>query len=356
MIGHPVAAKPSTSSALAQSAFGNLVADSDTAESPAAGEAPSEASSETTSASAKRPPATETLGRRAGALTDELDFSDFVASLVHGTFDAIVDSSIRQMESFADLVAAVSKPIGQFTEENVSLNQARDWLVERYPNDLELVRQPDGARISARGASEDGSPPSPAWLEEFGLGGEELTPDLIETQILPVARERAATDRLQTLSTMVLLGMNRVLVKEGTIAARLRFRASAADKSAVEYAVSDDPKTGGAEWGRRGSRAYSGAATKVSTIGVNAQSDTDLKAELFGEVRITFENQAVPLERFVDDARRVMLERHAKPARPNSLRADSTPVAPVLVTPAPVASPVNGAPAAVQPPSNGGRA
>lgn len=51
-----------------------------------------------------REAATESIGRRAGALSDELDFPEFVASLVHGTFDAIVDSSIRQMESFADLV------------------------------------------------------------------------------------------------------------------------------------------------------------------------------------------------------------------------------------------------------------
>src|SRR6185369_8010640 len=55
---------------------------------------------------APRLAATETIGRRAGALSDELDFPEFVASLVHGTFDAIVDSSIRQMESFADLVSA----------------------------------------------------------------------------------------------------------------------------------------------------------------------------------------------------------------------------------------------------------
>ena len=74
--------------------------------------------------------ATETLAQRAGALSDEIDFPDFVASLVHGTFDAIVDASIRQMESYADLVSAVAKSVEQFTEDNVTLNQARDWLVQ----------------------------------------------------------------------------------------------------------------------------------------------------------------------------------------------------------------------------------
>src|SRR5215813_7687940 len=41
----------------------------------------------------RREAATESIGRRAGALSDELDFPEFVASLVHGTFDAIVDST-----------------------------------------------------------------------------------------------------------------------------------------------------------------------------------------------------------------------------------------------------------------------
>ncbi len=82
-------------------------------------------------AAAPKEKATDALGRRAGALSDEIDFPAFVASLLHGTFDAIVDSSIRQMESFADLVAAVAKPLDQFTQENVTLGQARAWMVEQ---------------------------------------------------------------------------------------------------------------------------------------------------------------------------------------------------------------------------------
>ena len=124
--------------------------------------------------SPRKEAATESIGRRAGAFSDELDFPEFVASLVHGTFDAIVDSSIRQMESFADLVAAVAKPVEQFTQENVTVNQARDWLVEQYPKDLTLVAQRDGPRVVPRArAGEDGESeaPSPDWLADFGLDG-----------------------------------------------------------------------------------------------------------------------------------------------------------------------------------------
>src|SRR3954462_12014895 len=85
--------------------------------------------------------ATETIAARAGALSDEIDFPAFVASLIHGTFDAIVDSSIKQMESFAELVAAVAKPLDQFAQENVTSGQARGWLVEQFPRDVTLVEE-----------------------------------------------------------------------------------------------------------------------------------------------------------------------------------------------------------------------
>ena len=86
-----------------------------------------------------KPPATETIARRAGAMVNEIDFPGFVAQLVHGTFDAIVDASIRQMESYSSLVSAVAKTVDQFTEENVTPNQARDWLATRYPGDVSVA-------------------------------------------------------------------------------------------------------------------------------------------------------------------------------------------------------------------------
>jgi len=303
--------------------------------------------------------ATDAIGRRAGALSDELAFPEFVASLVHGTFDAIVDSSIRQMESFADLVAAVAKPVDQFTQENVTLNQARDWLIEQFPQDLTLVRGEDSVSVVPRPKrSEEGEDEarSPVWLADFGFEGEELTPEFLEEQIVPKARQRVARDRLQTLSAMVLLGMNRVVVKDGTIGARLRFRAAAADRARVDYAVSDDPgeASPGTEWGRRGSRSYAAPQTKVSTVGVNVQSDSELKAELFREVKINFASETVPLDRFVDESRRTVLERHARRAQPTDTpRSDAAipaPAAAPATAPA-AAAPTAGAPAAATPPA-----
>ncbi|UYV14412.1 hypothetical protein [Porphyrobacter sp. ULC335] len=303
---------------------------------------------------AAREPATATLGRRAGAVTDELDFPEFVASLIHGTWDAMVDSSIRQMDAYADLVAAISKPLSQFRDENVTANQARDWLVAQYPGDLALVRGESEPLVIPRGGSDEfGDAPSPAWLREYGADGQPLSPELIEEVLVPAARDRLAGDRMQTLATLVMMGMNRIVVRDGSITARLKFRASAADKTAVDYAVSDDPAsaTPTGSWSTRGSTAYASPVTKVSTVGVNAQTDTTLNAELFGEVKINFASETIPLDRFVDDARRTMLERAAKPAQITapapapapalaSMPAPAVPVSAPMAPPVPVPAPV----------------
>jgi hypothetical protein len=300
--------------------------------------------------SGKRPAATETLGRRAGALSDELNFPEFVASLIHGTWDAMVDSSIRQMDSYATLVAAISKPLAQFRDENVTDNEARDWLLAQYPGDVALARNDSGVTLAPRGGVDEfGSGPSPDWLRDYGLDGQPLTPELLEEQVVPKARDRMASDRMQTLATLVMLGMNRIVVRDGSITARLRFRAAASDKTSVDYAVSDDPgrtSTIG-QWSTRGSTSYAAPVTKVSTVGVNAQTDTQLNAELFGEVKINFASETIPLDRFVDDARRTLLERAARPAQ---VARNGTPAA--ISAPAPAAPALpSGAPGIAAAPS-----
>jgi hypothetical protein len=285
--------------------------------------------------SGPRKQATETIAARAGALSDEIAFPEFVAGLVHGTFDAVVDSAIRQMESYASLVSAVAKPLEEFTRENVSENQAKDHLVQQYPRDLYLSLE--GPPTVLPRPSEDkenpDAPRSPEWLASFNVGGQELTEELIQDTLIPETQKRLGRGRQQMLATMVLLGLNRVVVKDGSISARLRFRAEAADHAKVDYAVSDDPGTD-SNWGARGSLTYPAASTKVSTVGVTAQSDSNLKADLFGEVKINFASETLPLEKFADDARRTLLERHARP-----LTQAATPMAPQPAVVSPVAAP-----------------
>lgn len=268
----------------------------------------------TTPATSSKPPATETIARRAGAMVNEIDFPGFVSQLVHGTFDAIVDASIRQMESYSSLVSAVAKTVDQFTEENVTFNQARDWLASRYPGDV-AVKLPEANETEPQlvPRSDD---LSPVWLADYGLDGQTLSTELLEQQILPQVRNKVGAERQQLLATMVMLGLNRVAVRDGSISAKVMFRAAARDAAAVQYATSTDPQAV-ANWGERGSLSQAGqGTTMVSTLAVNAQNESSVRADLFGEVKLNFVSETLPLDRLADAAKIALVQQHSPTMRP----------------------------------------
>jgi hypothetical protein len=53
----------------------------------------------------------------AGDLLGQVDFPQFVAGLIEGVFNAVVDSSVRQMEAYADLVASVASSVDRFVAD-----------------------------------------------------------------------------------------------------------------------------------------------------------------------------------------------------------------------------------------------
>ncbi|KAB8161504.1 hypothetical protein FKV24_018930, partial [Lysobacter maris] len=267
--------------------------------------------------------ATETIARRAGAMVNEIDFPGFVAQLVHGTFDAIVDASIRQMESYSSLVTAVAKTVEQFTEENVTPNQARDWLASRYPGEVQLLLPDGGERVEPQLAPRSNDL-EPAWLAEYGIENEILTTELLEQQVLPQVRLKVGGERQQLLATMVMLGMNRVVVRDGSITSKVMFRAAAQDAAKVGYAAGTDPKAV-ANWGERGSLSYEGqSSTMVSTVAVNAQNESNVRADLFGEVKLNFVSETLPLERMVEPAKAALVQRHSPAMRPQQPAAAPT--------------------------------
>jgi hypothetical protein len=296
---------------------------------------PAAASATSATAPVPKPPATEALAQRTGALVNEIDFPGFVAGLVHGTFDAIVDASIRQMESYSSLVSAVAKTVDQFTEENVTPNQARDWLAQRYPGEVRVVPPTADQPQPQLAPAAEGL--APAWLSEYGAQGEELTSELLEERVLPRVRTHVGGERQQLLATMVMLGMNRVSVKDGSITAKVMFRATANDSAKIGYATGSDPKSV-ADWGERGSLSYSNASsTMVSTLGVNAQSDTTLRADLFGEVKLNFVSETLPLDKLADAAKIALVQRNSAVAR-----AAAPLPAPAAAAPAPAVPPQGG--------------
>src|SRR5262249_1921750 len=58
-----------------------------------------------------RPAGTEVIGARARQALEAVDFPSFVAGLVSGTFQAIVDSTAQQIREYASLVASLSRSV-----------------------------------------------------------------------------------------------------------------------------------------------------------------------------------------------------------------------------------------------------
>lgn len=74
-----------------------------------------------------------------------------MADLVAGVFQAVIDSSIQQMEEYQKLIDSVSESVEDFRGSNVAARGDRDELVPRYPA---AQRQPDASRVLARRLAE----------------------------------------------------------------------------------------------------------------------------------------------------------------------------------------------------------
>jgi len=103
----------------------------------------------------------------ASGLGEFVEFPTFVAGLIQGTFEAIVDASIHQMSGYTELLRNVAKPVDEFMHDNV---------------------------IDEHGC-------------DRGAGAE------------TVERRRLAAQRQQLLATVVLMGINRIVVTDGKISA-----------------------------------------------------------------------------------------------------------------------------------------
>ncbi len=254
------------------------------------------------------PPGTAQIGSRAAAALEAVNFAGFVAGLVTGTFQAIVDATSQQIREYAGLVASLSQSVDQFSRENVSDGQARAWLAARYPKDLTQTAPAAGTAGTPQlvpTAAQEGA--SPEWLGQFGLEGQPLSKELTEGALLDAGRSKAGEERLQTLATLVLMGINRVVVQDGDIKARLQFHAVAREQTAAEM------MTGQIGQGIAGRAQGEGVpTTMVSTLKANAQAEASIKTNLMGEVRISFRSETFPLERFADSAAIQLLNRHAR--------------------------------------------
>jgi hypothetical protein len=289
------------------------------------------------------------VGDVARATLNAIDFPQFVASLIQGTFQAIVDASIQQMEAYAELLRNVAGTVDRFMRDNITEGVAKDYLADQYPG--VLSRDVDGNRAVLRpnDAAADGEMPS--FFRDLGFETpQDLDERAIDEVVVPAARRTLAEQRQQTLATMVLMGINRVVVDDGEILAKLQFHIDASEATQLRF---DQTKTTtGNIAGQAGRNPFSAQALLVNTASVNAQTDINVRADLTGQVKVKFRSETFPLERFADSPAIQLINNNARvpeapppPPAPGAPAAPGAPGVPAPAVPAPPAPPVAPAPA-----------
>jgi hypothetical protein len=270
----------------------------------------------------------------------DVNFPAFVGGLIDGVFNSIVTTSIKQMEAYAEMVKNVSKSVDQYMKDNVSENNARDYLADKYPDHLEVDIAGEKPTLKPKEGYDDNNMPD--FFADLGLKApvSSLDEDNVEQQLVPAARRRIAMDRQQLLATMVMMGVNRLVVTNGTIEASCMFELDTTDarkRAASRTTTSDFGRTNNSEWGGEGgasnsakrdmkwdtdhyltsgtdSRAHDDHATWYSkgshsdTAKFNittAQSQSteqtiNLHAQLTGKVKVNFKSDYFPMEKMVD--------------------------------------------------------
>jgi hypothetical protein len=133
-----------------------------------------------------------------------------------------------------------------------------------------------------------------------------LDDDTAEQTLVPAARRRLAQNRHSMLSTMMMMGIQRIVVTSGRINAKMGFRIDTTDTGHAETASQFDFKnettasyggglvgwlTGGPKIQTKNTVAYVSSSKKESSDEINVEAD------LTGEVDLKFKSDYFPMAR-----------------------------------------------------------
>lgn len=276
-----------------------------------------------------------------GELVKKVDFPNFVSGLIQNVFRAIVDSSIQQMHAYGELLANVAKTVDQFAQDNLTENNARDWLAQKYPGKLGI----DTSEMSSGFAAGDTPPVATPKIVTKGedseadlktisadLGLDKPITDISdpdqEQNLVINARLQMARQRQQLLASMVVLGINRIVVTDGLIHAKVVFDLQASDVAqrgakASLYDKKEDTSSStsaiggwlpiGIGGGATSSSSSDHVTTVQSSLDETSESKAQVKANLTGEVRVNFKSDYFPMEKLASPEMISVIQGNAVP-------------------------------------------
>ncbi|WP_211371923.1 hypothetical protein [Marilutibacter maris] len=315
--------------------------------------------------------------QQAGALMQAVNFPEFVTGLIDGVFNSIVTSSIQQMEAYAKLVADVSKSLNQFRDDNTTQNQGRDHLVEQFPDIFQLqMGAGDWGDFGAFGDEQPSNEPRVVVRQDVDERRAidrlnqslpldkpitRLDDELVEALLVPAARTQIATGRQQLLATLVMLGINRIVVTDGRISAKvmydfqardnLKYRHSATKMDHQRDAYGNIAKTRGyegeydrkyeggsgsgedrqdASWYSKGNYKYTEQPIikMMSTSQLQNDASLQARASLAGQVEVNFKSDYLPLEKMANPEAIAAIQMNAQPGMVKTMAGRPQPTPP----------------------------
>ena len=237
------------------------------------------------------------------ATKDAIDFPGFVTSLITGVFQAMTTSTIQQLQAVADLLDAVSAGASEFGTQHVTGDRAVQWAVSKFPA-LTVDRKGKEPRLVVRA---NGDMPDAAQLKAaLDASDTEVSSvedDNLEETLLPLVRRKLARDRQQMLRTMVLMGMQRIVVDEGRIHASMELQVDARSTAEQTEASQFDTRVTTSGSGSFGMGIWGASASLSATVGYvksdeqYSREDIALRAGLRSSVDVAFHTEPIALER-----------------------------------------------------------
>lgn len=251
------------------------------------------------------------------AVLNAVSFPRFVTDLINGVFRAMLDSSSQQMQQYVQLLNAVSSSAEGFERTQFGLAQVRQWVADHFPETIEYDAPdpadgpPDPeevANIKLRLKPSASMPGEEEVRATLGMGPEESLDASNPEQLVPLARRYLARQRQQMLATMVMLGMQRIVIDSGRITAAMRFhidtRSAASEDKGSQFSMQNRVKASGSfgigPWGA--SAEIENNIGYVSTQRSQSTEEMNTDLDLNSSVELNFRSDYLPLNQMAAKA------------------------------------------------------
>ena len=262
--------------------------------------------------------ATQEAGRTLQAIREGIDFPNYVTSLITGVFQAISSSTIQQLTAVGDLLDSVSASSSAFAATNISDDDARGWAVGQFTSLLHATGTPprlavrDGQDLTEQAAT------LKTALEATDEEVEAIDDSDLEATLLPLVKRKIGRQRQANLATMVLMGLNRIVVDEGRIHASMDMRVDT--RSAAEQATRErnDVRVNTGASAQFGMGAWGASANMSASVGhvrddqQFSQEEIASRAGLRSSVDLIFHSEPIRLDRVASDQQRQQIAANSR--------------------------------------------